>query len=64
MTTTSRKHEGAFGSVLALLVVGGFLALAARLLDAGPVETVIADPVDRAVEGKPLLEHKELMAQR
>ena len=65
MTTHSRQDEGAFGSVLALLVVAGFLALAARLTtDAGPVETIVTDPVDAVVQGDPLLTEKQVVAQR
>ena len=64
MTTTTRKDEGAFGSILALLVVGGFLVLAAGLLDAGPVETIVVDPVDEVVEDDSLLAPDRVLATR
>ena len=49
MPTNARQDEGAFGSLLALLVVGGFLALAAHLTDGGgPIDTVIIAPATDA----------------
>ena len=46
MSVRSRQDEGTFGSLLALFVVGGFIALAARLTDGGPVETVTTTTPD------------------
>lgn len=53
MSIQSHQDEGAFGSLLALLVVGAFIALAARLTDGGPVETVILPPDTPTLSARP-----------